>query len=202
MTQDKVKQICDALRVETLEPAKQEAERIIAEASSKAKKIVDEARTQSEKLVSDARVQIEKEKQNADSSMKMAAKQSIESLKEKVEKEFFNRELSGLIDTKMQDSSVVTKLIEAVVGAIEKEGIEADLEALVPKSLSVDEINQALSKAILDRLKSVSVMLGEMDGGAQVKLVDQHMTLDISNEALRELLARYIRDDFRQLIFN
>ncbi len=200
--QDKVKKICDALKAETLDPAKLEAEGLIRDAKAKARSIVDEAKAEGEKLIADAQEKIAQENATAHSALKLAARQTLEALKQSVEAEFFNQELATLIESGMQKSDVVAKLIETVVAAIEKEGIEANLEAIVPKMLSAEEVNKALGKTILERLKSKGVLLGDITGGAEVKLIDNHVTLDISDEALSGLLSEYIRDDFRDLIFS
>ncbi len=200
--QDKVKRICDALKAETLDPAKREAESLINESKRKGKEIVDAARTEGEKLIAQAEEEISRKRATAESALKLAARQTVEALKQRIESEFFNRELVGLVETQLQKSDIIAKLIETVVTAIEKEGTDADLEAIIPKLISADEVNKALGKAVIERLKSQGVILGDIKGGAEVKLVDKHITLDITDEALCNLLADYIRDDFRELIFS
>lgn len=200
--QDKVRKICDALKAETLDPAKREAEALINESKRKAKEIVDAARAEGEALIAHAEEEIVKKRATAESALRLAARQTIEALKQKIESQFFNRELTGLVETELQKSDVIAKLIETVVNAIEKEGVEVNLEAIVPKIISAEEVNKALGKAIIERLKSKSVILGDIKGGAEVKLIDKHITLDITDEALCNLLADYIRDDFRELIFS
>lgn len=200
--QDKVRKICDALKAETLDPAKREAEALINESKRKAKEIVDAARAEGEALIAHAEEEIVKKRATAESALRLAARQTIEALKQKIESQFFNRELTGLVETELQKSDVIAKLIETVVNAIEKEGVEANLEAIVPKVISAEEVNKALGKAIIERLKSKGVILGDIKGGAEVKLIDKHITLDITDAALCNLLADYIRDDFRELIFS
>ena len=200
--QDKVKKICEALKNETLDPARREAEIIIKDANIQADKILAKAREKANGMIEEAKATISQEKATAEAALKMAARQTVESLKQIVEKEFFNKELAQLIDGEMKKPEVIAKLVETVVKAIEKEGIEADLEAIVPKSVPAESVNSALGSAIVDRLKAKGVVLGEIEGGAEVKMLDKHLTLDISDEALKNLLAEYIRDDFRELIFS
>jgi len=58
-----------------------------------------------------------------------------------------------------------------------------------------------LTHQVLNRLREKSVVLNGFDGGIQVKLHEQKMTLDLTDEALIELLQRYLRKDFRDLLF-
>ncbi|MCP5509954.1 MAG: V-type ATP synthase subunit E [Chlamydiales bacterium] len=200
--QDKVKKICEALKTETLDPARREAEIIVKEAKLTAEKILSDGHKKAEALLHEAKEKIAREKATAESALKMSARQTIETLKLIIEKEFFNKELVRLIETELTKPNVVAKLVETIVKAIEKEGIEADLEAIIPKSISAEEVNKALGAAILTKLKAQGVTLGEIVGGAEVKMLGQHLTLDISDTALKNLLTKYIRDDFRELIFS
>jgi V/A-type H+/Na+-transporting ATPase subunit E len=43
--------------------------------------------------------------------------------------------------------------------------------------------------------------LGDFDGGVQIKLCDRKITIDVSDRVVRELIANFIRHDFRDLVF-
>ena len=75
------------------------------------------------------------------------------------------------------------------------------MSAIIPQSVSAKEVNRFLGEGILNRLKEKSVELGEFAGGAQVKLHDKKMTIDITDKSLMELLSGYVRKDFRKLLF-
>jgi V/A-type H+-transporting ATPase subunit E len=45
------------------------------------------------------------------------------------------------------------------------------------------------------------VLVSSIGGGIEVKLLDQNMTIDLSDTAFKELVAGYIRKDFRDLVF-
>lgn len=198
---DKVKKICDILRRDTLVPAKQEAEEMIRSAKEKASEIVNEARIEAEKIREAARQEVAREKNIFQSSLGQACKQALESLKQGIEEKLFNQELTRLIGKQTQDPKVLAELIEAVVRAIEKEGTDVDLSVVIPASIPARSVNLLLAKETLDRLKENSVLVGSVTGGIQVKLHKDDITLDISDTALKELVARYIRKDFRELIF-
>ena len=56
-------------------------------------------------------------------------------------------------------------------------------------------------KKVIDKLKEKSVSLGDFYGGAKIEMKDEKITLDISDEAIRDLVANYIRRDFRDKLF-
>ena len=73
---------------------------------------------------------------------------------------------------------------------------------VIPKEISPRSINTLLGDRILDRLAEKSVAVGDFQGGVQIRLKGRNVTIDISDATVRELIARYIRLDFRDMIFN
>jgi V/A-type H+-transporting ATPase subunit E len=198
---DKVKKICDVLRKETIEPAKREAEEIIQEARQEAETLLIEAQKLAEKMVADARKEVEREKTIFISALQQACKQTLAALKQDIEGKLFNKQLSHLISKNTQDPKLLAGLITAVVHAVEKEGTEANLSVYIPAAVPAHDVNVLLSKEILAKLKEKSVLIGSFGGGIEVKMHDGNITLDISDATLKELVANYIRKDFRELFF-
>lgn len=199
---DKVKKICDVLRRETLDPAMKEAEQIVRSAKEQAERIVAAGHKEAEKLKDEARQDIERQKNVFQSSLNQACKQAIESLKQSIEEKLFNQQLGRMITSHTQDPKVLAQLIGAVVKGIEKEGIEVVLSVYVPANVPARSVNLLLSHEILDKLKEKGVLIGPLTGGIEVKLHKENVTIDISDTALKELVANYIRKDFREMIFS
>lgn len=199
--QDKIKKISDGIREQVLEPAIKEAKKNIEEAQNKAEEIIKAAEKQAQKLIDHAKVSIEHERNVFLSSLAQSAKQTLESLKHSIEKHLFNEQLEKIINKQAADPDVIANLIAAIIKAIEKDGLSTDILALIPKHANSQQINQLLGREILQKLQGQSVSIGEFSGGAQVKLVDKKMTLDMTDETLIEYLRNYVRKDFRKLIF-
>ncbi len=198
---DKVKKICEILRKETLEPAKQEAEQIVEDAKLQADKIIAEAKKQAEKAILDAHQEIAKERNVFQSSLNQACKQALESLKQELEEKLFGEEISEAILKPLQDPKVIVDLISAVIRGLEKEGIDADLSVYIASSVPARAVNSLLAHGIIERLKEKSVLAGPMKGGIEVKIHQNHMTIDVTESALKELVSHYIRKDFREILF-
>lgn len=200
--QDKIQKICDKLRHETLEPAKEEAQRILEEAAKKAEVIQTEAERHAEQLVKQARGQIEQERNVFHSALQQAAKQTVEGLRQEIEHKLFNEELQKLVEKPLSNAKVITELINGILRAIEKEGLMTDLSIVIPHLVSVEEVHALLGEEIQKRLKNKPLEIGDFAGGIQVKLHGKKMTIDLTDQAIKELLVNYIRKDFRQLIFS
>ncbi|MGR3973973.1 MAG: V-type ATP synthase subunit E [Candidatus Rhabdochlamydia sp.] len=197
----KIKKICDALRKETLEPAQLQAEVFLEEAKKEADAIINDAKLRAEKIRHESQIEFQKQRLAFEASLAQACRQTIESLKEKVEKQFFNRELLKLIEAPLQNPEVIAQLIQAVVGGIEKEGIQTDIAALIGSTISVQDVNHLLGLTVVNKLKDKTVLQGELERGIEVKLMKEHMTLDLSEATFYDMIATYLRKDFRQFLF-
>lgn len=201
--QEKIQKICDVLREETLEPAKKQAQEIIRDAQKQAKQMIEEAQKAADKLHLDARAAIEQEKVAFQSTLSQASKQSLESLRQGVERLFFNDHLSALIEKGAVDPQMIGNLINAIVKAIEKDGLSTDLTVLIAKNIDARKVNETLLSDVVKQLRGGAVQLGDFPAGVQVKLNDKRMTIDMSESALRDLLSSYVvRRDFRKLLFD
>lgn len=198
---DKVKKICDVLRREALEPAQRDAAETVEAARQEAAKIIEQARLEIQKMETEARQEIERQKVVFQSSLVQACKQSLETLKQSIEEKLFNPELTRLIREQMQDPNVIAQLINVVVKAVEKEGVDANLSVYIPAAVSAKSVNALLGDNVLKALKEKSVLVGPLAGGIEVKLHQGNITLDISDVALKEILAKYVHKDLRNLFF-
>ncbi len=153
-------------------------------------------------MIKQARGQIEQERNVFHSSLQQAAKQAIEALRQEVEQKFFNEELQTILDKELANPKLVADLINALVLSLDKDGIAGDLTAAIPRSVSADEVSKLLLDSVRKRLKNKPLELGHFAGGAQVKLHGKKMTIDLTDYAIKELLANYVRKDFRQMIFS
>jgi V/A-type H+-transporting ATPase subunit E len=152
-------------------------------------------------MADDAYVEIEKQKSIFQASMTQACRQTIEALKEKIEQKLFNPELARLVTKPMQDPKLMAQLINAIVHALEKEGTKSDLSVVISSAISAKAVNELLASEVIQRLKEKGVLLSSLGGGIEVKLLNNNITIDLSDETIRELVATYIRKDFREFLF-
>jgi V/A-type H+-transporting ATPase subunit E len=198
---DKIQKICDAIRKETLDPVKQEIGEIIENAHMQAADIIRDAEKKAAQMKASVDAEIAEKTKLFRASFQLSCRQGIEALKQKIEEELFNKELASLIAKETSDPKIIVALIESFMRSLESHGIEEDFEAVIPKEISPRSINALLAENILTRLKKHSVELGDFHGGVKLQMKDRQITIDISDEVVRELVAAYIRRDFRDLIF-
>lgn len=198
---DKVKKICEVLRNETIEPAKKEADQLIEEARLEAEGIIAEANERAEVLLEQAKKEIERQKKVSHATLQQASRQTLEDLKQQIEQKLINPELASMITKNLSEPKILHELIQAVVEALGKEGIDADLSVYIPATVPAKTVNELLGQKILSKLKEKSVLLGKMAGGIEVKLRNENISIDITDQAIKELVSNYIRKDFREMFF-
>jgi V/A-type H+-transporting ATPase subunit E len=197
---DKIQKICDALKKETLEPAKQEAREIIENAHLQASEIVKEAQKTADERIHSAEKEIEEKKKIFQASLQIACRQGIEQLKQKIQEQLFDRQLAETVAKEMGDAKIIANLISSFMRSMEEKGIEEEFIAVIPKGTSPRSISSLLAAQILEKLQVQPA--GDFEGGVQIRLKGRQITIDISDAAVRELIAQYIRRDFRELVFN
>lgn len=200
--EDKIQKICDFIRNETLDPAREQAKEIVENAHIQADEIIKKAHKEKERLINVAKKEIQREKKVFDSSLNLAVRQALEELKQKIEKELFNKNLKNEIIKTTKDPKIIADLINTLIKIIEKNGIDVDISAYIPKDVDIKAINSHLLKEVVDKLKEKELVIGDFEGGIKLKLHDMQITIDISDKALKRLVSDYIRSDFRNLIFN
>jgi len=128
-------------------------------------------------------------------------KQVLEYLRQQIEERLFQKGLRKILEEKTQDPQVLADLIRAVVHALQKEGIDAKLSVYIPDAAPPEKINALVGAEILGRLKEKGVLISSIGGGIEVKIHEENIMIDLSAETLKELLAKYVRKDFREIIF-
>lgn len=198
---DKIEKICEALKKETLDPARQEAREIVENAHLQAAEVLTDAKREAEEILLTADKEMEEKKKVFHASLQLSCRQGVEELKQKIEQELFNKELIQIIQKEMADPKLISGLIQSLIQAMEEKGIEEEFVAVIPKHISSRSISSLLAAKILDKLQSQIVSIGDFRGGVQIALKGRNLTIDVSDTAIRELVGKYIRKDFRDLVF-
>jgi len=196
----KVQEICDILREETLTPARREAKKIVEQATWEAEDIIAKAKAEVERIQTENERKLEQQNKIHHSSLQLAVKQAVSKLKQSIV-EVFSTEWESSLKFEMKKDDVIVKLVEVMINAIDKEGLGADLMAIIPHEVSVDMIANQISMNVKEKLKTHEIKLGNFKAGAQIKLVDEKVVIDMTEESIVELLKTYVSDEIRHKIF-
>lgn len=193
--------ICQMIRNETLEPAKNEAEQIRLNAEREASKIITEAKQEADRLLHEARKKFQEDQEMFEASLQQAGAQAIGLLKEKIEKTFFYPALDSFLDKQFDDEKHTAQLLNVLIEFIEKNGPEGNLEVWLGSKLSKEKVIQRLTKEALANLPKEGLRVSERAYGFTVTVAEKHVSIEISPESVREMLATFLRGDFRKFLF-
>jgi V/A-type H+/Na+-transporting ATPase subunit E len=199
--QDQLQRICDTLRHDTLAPALAEARRIEAEAQQTAHRLVEEAQRKASERETVARERIKQEQEIFQQNLQQALKQAVALLRQEVEHSLLRKGVAGALRQPMSRPDLMAHLVEAMVEAIRKEGIDADLSVEVGKAISKEDLVKALGESVLEEIHKGRIVTASFPTGIAVKIEGEDVTLDMSESALKEWLARFLRKDFRDVLF-
>lgn len=198
---DKIDRICHILRQETIEPAKAEADHIINTAKDHAKTMINKAKQDIEQMMEHARAEIQKEKQLFEATLSQSSQQGLEYLKQALETQLFSGHVVQAVDNALEHPDLIAKMIESIIASIDKGGLSRDFSVILAKEFPKDMLKKYLSREMASRIGEKGFSLGEFHGGIQVKLHDKNITLDISDKSLKELLGKFLRPSFREILF-
>jgi V/A-type H+-transporting ATPase subunit E len=188
------------LRKQTLEPAQNQAKKIVEDAEKEAEEIIHKAKEEILFMKEKSKLELEKELRVHEGSIQLAIRQGISTLRQGIEK-VFARNLDNEIEAAMGKEDAVANAISVLLTLIEKEGLGANLSLLLPKHVDLSAICNRLKQDFAEKVKKSAILLDEIKGGAEIKLKDKKMSIELTDQALKELLASYVIPELREKIF-
>lgn len=199
-SKDKLRKICDLLRRETLQPAKQEAAAIIAAAREESAEIVNRAEKQATELSRIADERISKEEKRSQVAIEQGIHQALEHLRQSIEEELFSPALHELIAEHLYEPEGFASLLNSSIDQLIREGHHGDIVVTIGNHLPTQKINALLTNTVINRLKQQKVHLKDIEG-AEITVADSSFRLEINAQGIRDLLWRFLRTDLRNILF-
>lgn len=194
--------ICQKIRNETLDPAEQEAQNIRLSAEKEALKIKTEARQHADQLLHETRKELLEERKAFEVSLQQSCKQTIDLLRQKVEKSLFKPSLDAWLQKEFSSEEKTAQLLNTLIEFLKKEGLNGDLAAWIGSHLSKEEVVKHLASSSIRALPKEGLRVSDQAHGIILKLIDKHLTFEITPDAIKELMANFIRSDFRRFLFD
>lgn len=206
-----VQTLIDRIRDEGVKAGEEKAERILRDARLEAASILARARAEAEANLERSRTQIATERQAAEESLKLAARDTIQELSAFV-LAAFERQVKRFVTTQLEDRDFLREVIltlavrtakdtihdEAVEillsdHLIEKDSGDADAEARIRKFI-LGLSSEALREGIEFKLDP------HIESGVSVRVVDGDLRIDINDESITEFLVRHLLPRYRRIL--
>ncbi len=204
-----VQELIDRIRDEGVQAARDEADRLLSEARASAATIVAEAKVEAAEMKKAAEEEIETERTAAIEALRIAARDTGQQLRTAVFSAF-EEHVRRLVTDVTTDGSVLRDLIMVLAGRAASDVIQGeDAEILIPADLSAEASAEleaflrnaatALSGQVL-RQGIELIPSGEVKGGARVRLVGEDVEVDLSDEALSEMMLGLLLPRYRAIL--
>ena len=209
-----VQELIDRLSQEGVAEGQQRAEKIVNDAQRKADDIVDSARQQANEILKQAREEAEQFQAAGEDALRLAARDSVRDFAARVHGGLRTR-LQELVQHEMKDPELVKRMILAItLRATEGLGDEP-VEILLPReTITEAEAQKSLEAGNPDALtefiqgligedlrEGFTVKLGsQQKGGLTVRVVNQNVEFDLTDDAIAELLAQHLLPRYRAIM--
>lgn len=208
-TSSGVQALVDRIRDDGVRAAKQEAARILSKAKAQAAGIVANAEAEAETIKKEARAAMEREQTATIEALRIAARDTGLELRAAV-LSAFEEHVRRLVTDVTMDPSIIRDMILVLAGKAATELIK-DREAviLVPERLR-DEMPEVLNQFLNRSAESLSAEVlrkgvelipsSQARGGARVQLVDDDLEIDLSDEALSDMMLNLLLPRYRAIL--
>jgi V/A-type H+-transporting ATPase subunit E len=207
-----VEDLIRRVRDEGVGQAKEESRKLLDDARAEAARIVAEATAEAEEAKQEARAEIEDNNQAAMAALHMAARDTVLDLVARVSQGFENH-VRRLVSTATMDEDLVRTIVLTFAGKAAQEITkDKELEIMVSRALfdKGSEADERLRDRAKEQILSISgemlregvelIAADDMHGGARVRIVGESLEIDLSDDAISELLLRFMQPRFVSIL--
>ena len=209
VTSSGVKELIDRIRDEGVQSARDEADRILSEAKAQAARIVSDAKAEAATMKKEAQAAMEREQTAAIEALRIAARDTGLELRSAI-MSAFEEHVRRLVTDVTTDGSVLRDMILVLAGRAAEDLIkDKDAAILVPSQLA-DEVSAELEEFLQRSTVAFSadvlrkgvelIPSSQIQGGARVRLVGEDLEIDLSDEALSEMMLNLLLPRYRKIL--
>ena len=187
-----VQGLLDKIHNDGIAKAEQEKEAIIAAAKEEAARIVAEAKEQAENLKKSARTEAQAEQDKANAAIRQAARDAVIALKADL-----LAKLNAVVHSCIGDAmtpEVMKQIILTMAQSYAKDANAGEsLEVLISKQ-EQEQTQAFLKEQLLKELKASPVieLTTDFNSGLQISFRDSDVYFDFSDDALAEVICRFV----------
>ena len=209
-----VQELIDRLSQDGVAEGHRQAENIVTDAQAKAEDILESARRQASEIVKQAQAEADRMKSAGEEALRLAARDTIRDFAARIHKAFKNR-LQGLVRHELQDPQLLKDMILEITRQATDGLGDGPVEILIPgEVISEQEMRAQIEAGDHDALtKFVQGIVGEnlregftvglgsqAHGGLIVRMVEDNLEVDLSEEAIAEFLSLHLLPRFRAMM--
>ena len=204
-----VKELIERIRDEGVHSARAEADRILTQAKARAARIVADAKAEAAAIKKEARASMEREQTATIEALRIAARDTELELRSAI-MSGFEEHVRRLVTDVTTDVSVLRDMILVLAGRAADDLIQdKDAVIFVPDRLA-DEVSAELDEFLRKSAVALSgdvlrqgielIPSNEIQGGARVRLVGEDLEIDMSDQALSQMMLKLLLPRYRKIL--
>ncbi len=212
-----VEALIERLKNEGITAGQEKAEDIVLNAQKRAEWLIEEAELEAKALVDKARQEADAIHSAGQDALKLAARDAFLKLRDSLLGSFSN-EVMRVVGDQMSDSAFTEQLILALAGKVrDKAGLDHSRQLVIslpedvigidelkknPEELKQGVLSQYTASIAADLLRSgIEFEVAEdIKAGLSIRLVDESIRIDFTDETVSALLLEHIQPRFRALL--
>jgi V/A-type H+-transporting ATPase subunit E len=212
-----VEALINRLKEQGIAAGQERAESIVTDAQKRAEWILDEAELEAQLIINNAKAEAEALKAAGEDALKLAARDVFLRLRDTLLGSF-SREVTRVVGKQMTQQDFLEKLILALAGRVrDQTGIDNNRQVVIqlpedvigveelrrnPEELREGALTQFTASIAADLLRAgVKIEVsGDLDGGLLIKLEDDNIVIDFSDQTVSALLLEHVQPRFRALL--
>ncbi len=198
--ENRLQKLTEKLYNEGLSKGKQEADKVLEQAHAEAQRCIDEANRQAQKIIEDARLQAEELKKNTATEISLAARQSIDAVKEQIQNVISGNIINGAVRSANEDSEFVKNLILEIARNWSSDK-NIDLKIMLPASNQESFINSVREILAQQLNQGIEVTTGSIKSGFRISPKDGGYYVSFTDEDFKTLISEYLRPQIAEMIF-
>lgn len=216
-TSSGVEDLIQRLRDQGVEAGQERAEHIVLDAQKRAEWIVEEAELEAQQLIAKAKETSDALRMSGEDALKLATRDALLKLRDTLLGSF-SKEVKRVVGQKMDQEAFLESLILQLAGQVREQlGLDAKQNISIflpnnpvgvdelrnnPDELKVGTLTHFTAAIAADMLrKGVSIQVSDdISGGLSVRLKEDDMVVDFTDETLSALLLEHLQPRFRTLL--
>ncbi len=212
-----VDELIAKLRDEGVSAGRDEADKILADARAKASRIVDKANKEAHEHLEAAHKEAESYRSAGEEAIKTAMRDTVLDMKSRLMQRF-SSDVKRLVSEELAHEETLKQMILELVGRVRDDaGIDkaASVGVILPETVAgLDELRK--NPAELQKGPATKYVLGLSDemlregvsfsasddikSGIRIKMVEGEFTIDLTDEAIADLLLQHLQARFRAVL--
>lgn len=208
-----VEELIGRLREQGVEEGKAQADALMEQTRLKAERHLDEAKRDADGLLQRARKNAEKTKRAGEEAVQLAVRDAILSLKSEMVDQFSDR-VRRLVSRELNDGDFLKQLILEIGGRstadrdqsakllLPKDAIGLEQLRSDPEEVKEGNLSHFVATITKEMLRD-GLELGtreDTSAGIRIQLLDENVEIELTDEAIAELLLRHLVPRFRAIM--